>query len=1295
MKKFNTLIVALALLSGLSAQTPLTITETLVWEEAPVRLAAGDRWIAYWPFEGAVQSDDLLPVFGHRFPVESNGQLRVEVLEANYTPFDWPDAPEAAEALSGQLDFNTQIARQRAGYFGRVEFVPIVKNGSQYERLSSFKLRVSLRPAAPNTSITLRGPNNTENSKLSDGDIFKVAVAQTGMHKLTYAFLKEELGMDIDNVNPAQIQVLGIPGGKLPYYTEAPRTDDLTELPIRIEGGGDGSFDNGDYLLFYGQGPNAWTFDADSRQFDMQQNIYSFHNYYFIKVASGNGQRISEQPSLSSTEYTSTSFNDYSRFEPEEVNLMHEWSKAQGSGKHWYGDHFKVARSYTYPALFDFPNLSTDVPVYVKARAALRARTSSGFQLQMAGTTLESGNAGAINSINTNSDNIRPYASTAVLSDSLLPSGPTDDVTLSYPFPQGSGDNSEGWVDWVQFNVRRNLIMNGTQMGFRDARTLDYPSAAFELSGAGANVQIWDITNPLQPAQQQTTRSGNQLRFSASTGTLREFIAFDPGAELLRPEAVGPVENQNLHGITEADMVIVYHPDFEAEALRLAQHRSDFNDFTVQLVTPQQIFNEFGGGRPEPTAIRDFCRMVYERSNRFKYLLLMGDASFDNRDIYELGGNFIPVYQNEDYNPVQAFPTDDFLGIMYSESQNNPIRGELQLAIGRLPAKTLQEAQLMVDKILRYEMNAESLGDWRNRLVYVADDYDGPGDAQHYVQADRVAKKMEEIAPAMNLEKIYLDAFPQESTPGGERFPLATEKLNQTIFKGALAVTYLGHGGPKGWAQERVLNISDILSWDNNYKMPIFITATCTFAGYDDPTFVSAGEEVILNPDGGAASLMTTVRAVFTSGNEALTTNSLQYILSKGNDGLPYTAGEALRLGKLDTGDGNNTRKFALLGDPAMMLALPAYRVATTSINEQPINPQDTARADTLRALQQVTIAGMVLDNNGNLDTEFNGIVYPTLFDKAQTVSTLGQGENNVFNYRIQNNVIFRGRASVSDGRFEFTFVVPKDINYELGSGKISYYAADEGRMIDAAGAYEDILIGGTDPNAVADNEGPQVEVYMNTEDFVFGSTVDPNPTLLVKLQDNNGINVVGNSIGHDLEGVLNEDTQNALLLNDFYESELDDYTRGTVRYPMNELPEGRHQIEVKAWDVANNSATGYTEFVVAGSGEVALQHVLNYPNPFTDRTCFQFDHNLANQEVDILIQIYTVSGRLVKTLQQTMVTDGALRQDDCIEWDGRDDFGDPLARGVYLYKVKVRALTSGLEARRGESEFEKLVILK
>lgn len=1293
MKFFNTLCFLFIVASPVLGQMPMEVAQSLNWPSEPQRILADGEVTHYWAFEGAIQGDDVLPLYYKRFDLPGPGQLRVEVLDAAYTSFDWEKAPLAAEGLSRDLSFETTVTRHREGYFGAVRFVPIVSAGNRYDRLSSFKIRISFRPA-PGNSIGLRGPDNTETSKLSEGDLYKIAVTETGIHKLTYSFLKNELEVDIDNIDPARIQLLGIPGGKLPYYSETPRTDDLAELPVWISGGQDGRFDPGDYLVFYGQGASVWAFDETEQQFYWEQNPYDAKNYYFIKIGSNNGQRIAEQPSVANTAYTTVSYNNFSRFEPEEINILHEWSKTQGAGKQWFGDHFKVAREYTYPDLFQFDNLDQSAPVFVEARAALRARVGSSFFLQFADQTLESNNASSIPTINTATDNTNRYAAFARVSDSVFVSTNSSDVTLRYPFPQGSGDDSEGWVDWVQFNVRCNLIYSftGAQTAFRDIETLDYPSTTFELQNASENLQVWDVSAPLQPRAQQYTLSGNTLRFGAQTTSLREFVAFDPEGDLPAPEPIGAIPNQNVHGITDADMVVLYHPDFEAGALRLAEHRADFNNMSIELITPEQIFNEFSGGRAEPTAIRDFCRMLYDRSDKFKYLLLVGDASFDNRDIYGLGGNFIPSYQDDSLNPVFAYPTDDLYGVLYGTNADEPLQGDLNISVGRLPVKTNQELEQITDKIVNYDENANTLGDWRNQLVFVADDGDNN---THQRDADAIAEGVQAQAPFMNLEKIYLDAFPEESTPGGERYPLATEQLNRSVFKGAFSITYLGHGGPKGWAQERVLNISDILSWDNKDNMPIFITATCTFTGFDDPTFVSAGEEVILNPQGGAPALMTTVRPVYTGGNKRLTENAMEYILSKDGNGRPLPIGEAYRLGKNATSDLRNTRKFALIGDPAMPLALPQYKVATTAINGIPIDPLDTLRSDTLRALQKVTIAGVVLDNNGNVDTDFSGIVYPTLFDKAQIVSTLAQGGNSVFNYRIQNNVIFRGRASVTNGQFEFTFVVPKDINYELGSGKISYYAADESRMLDAAGSYEAIQIGGTDPNAVADDMGPQVEVYMNTEDFVFGSVVDPKPTLLVKLSDDNGINVVGNSIGHDLEGVLNEDTQNALLLNDFYESELDDYTKGTVRYPMNELPEGRHRIEVKAWDVANNSATGYTEFVVAGSGEVALQHVLNYPNPFTDRTCFQFDHNLANQEVDILIQIYTVAGRLVKTLQQTMVTDGALRQDDCLEWDGRDDFGDQLARGVYLYKVKVRALGTGLQARTGESEFEKLVILK
>ena len=643
-------------------------------------------------------------------------------------------------------------------------------------------------------------------------------------------------------------------------------------------------------------------------------------------------------------------------------------------------------------------------------------------------------------------------------------------------------------------------------------------------------------------------------------------------------------------------------------------------------------------------------------------------------------------------NPIFSFPTDDYFGLLTNDNPGNTIAGNLTIGIGRFPVKTPEEAEAVVDKIINYDNNPDVYRDWRNRLLFVGDDEDG---SVHTRQADQMARIVDQEFPSYNIDKIYLDAFPQISTPGGQRFPSATEALNTSIFKGVLAITYLGHGGAKGWAQERVLSISDILSWQNMDQLPLFLTATCSFTGYDDGGFTTAGEEVFLNEKGGAIALLTTVRAVYSSLNADLTEETIRRLFERIDNQVP-TLGDIIRNAKNSFTSGaivTNSRKFALIGDPAQKLGIPEFSVATTKIDEHDVADGAT---DTLRALQRVTIEGVVLNRDNEIYEDFNGILYPTIYDKKITTSTLGQDQNSsIVDFTLQKNIIFKGRASVNNGRFSFTFVIPKDINYQFGTGKISYYASDEGKLIDAGGNYENIIIGGTDPDALEDDQGPKVEVFMNTEDFVFGGITNANPTLLVTLEDDNGINVVGNSIGHDLEGVLDENTQNTYLLNDFYESELDDYTKGKVRFPLSGLEEGRHQISVKAWDVANNSAEGYTEFIVVSNAKLALEHVLNYPNPFTDYTCFQFDHNLANTELDVLIQIYTVSGRLVKTLEQSIFTDGAIRLDNCIEWDGRDDYGDILARGVYLYKVKVRAANTGNVELSGESDFEKLVILK
>ena len=579
--------------------------------------------------------------------------------------------------------------------------------------------------------------------------------------------------------------------------------------------------------------------------------------------------------------------------------------------------------------------------------------------------------------------------------------------------------------------------------------------------------------------------------------------------------------------------------------------------------------------------------------------------------------------------------------------------------------KSANEAQNAVDKIINYDTNPTSLGDWRNSLVFVADDEDTDG---HLKDADGIARFLDTTYTDLNINKIYFDAFQQVSTPGGEKYPTVTDEINKSMFKGAITVNYLGHGGSTSWAQERVLRLEDIENWVNIDKLPLFVTATCSFTGYDDAAFVTAGERTFLNQKGGAIGLFTTVRAVFGNSNEKLTRAVFENLFRLEN-GEYMTIGEILRYSKnTSTAGTENSRKFTLIGDPAMKLALPQHRVITTTINGHDISD---GVPDTLSALERVTIRGVIQDVGGNILSDFNGKVFPTIFDKSARLRTLGQdaGSHGV-DFDLQKNILFKGIASVENGQFEFTFVVSKDIKYEFGNGKISYYAKQDESLIDAAGVYEDIIIGGADETASDDNQGPTVEVFMNNEDFVFGGITNENPILFVKLTDDNGINVAGSSIGHDLAGTLDEDTQNKYLLNDFYEAALDDHTKGEVRFPLFNIEEGRHQIKVKAWDIANNSAEGYTEFVVATSEEVALKHVLNYPNPFTTNTNFQFEHNMPNQLLNIQIRIFTVSGKLVKTIEQQVLSDGYRITD--LAWNGTDDYEDQLARGVYLYKIKV-----------------------
>lgn len=1284
MKNRLLLLLLLALGTAVAqAQNSFSIQRTLQWESKPAEhvLTSGDV-LEFWRFTGCTFGDEAptLPVFAEQFPLDGYARIEVEVASVQWESF--AKKASADDALLGNdLKVQATVEQERFKYIGRVRFVPVRRAGSGFERAVSFTLNVRVIPQAQ--PVKERGGPFTYTSALSAGTVYKFGVANTGIYKLDYNFLKSELGIsNLDNIDPRTIRLFGNGGAMVPERNADVRPDDLTENAIVVVGESDGKFDAGDYILFYAVGPRPWFYRANANdpELTVRQHLYDFNAWYFIKTGDGNGLRAAEQGSVPAT-YLTEEFDDFQRLEEDKVNLLDDYVSGTGSGKKWFGDYFLQTRSREYS--FDFPNIVPGSTARLRTEFAGRCTLATVVRLTADGTVLTRN----INGVKV-SDNESTYASLGVFQSSFQPDG--DQVNVKIEYPEVS-QQSEGWLDYIEVNVRRRLTMTGLVMEFRDKQTLTQDFATFRLAGLNGNVTIWDITNAQRPALQQKTQSGGTAEFGAATlGVLRNYVAFYDNAAFPKPEKVaGKIANQNLHGIENVHMAIIYPSELEEQATRLAEHRRTHTGFDVALVNINQLYNEFSSGAKDPGAIRDFALMQLERApGKFDWLLLFGDGSFDPRNITNSDGNkdFVPVYETaESFDPIRAYPADDFFALL-SPEEGGSLSGKLDISVGRLTARSPEEAKAIVDKIIAYDKDPALLGDWHLRNLFIADDEDGNA---HINQCEDLALVTSNSGDFFNNEKIYFDAYQQVVTSAGDRFPDAKAAITSNIFKGNLITQYIGHGGPRGWAQERVVDNNDIAGWENPNRYPLIITATCSFGGYDDYETLTGGEQALSKVQSGAIGLFTTVRAVYISDNNTLT-DAVQKFLFKKVNGRYLTIGDILKEAKNSISSGfDNSRRFTLLGDPAMFLALPEYQVVTDSINGLAVDNTP----DTLRALMPATISGSVTDTLGNVLSDFNGRVFVSVYDKAQTLQTLGQDapSSTVRTFKVQRNIIFKGSATVSAGKFRIEFVVPKDINYAYGFGKISYYA-ENGTPLDAAGGDGSIVIGGN-ANLVQDDQPPIVQPFLNTDAFVFGGITDNDPKVLVKCSDDYGMNVSGVSLGHDLTAVLDGNVLETIVLNDFYESAQDNFRKGQAIYPLRNLTPGRHTLAVKGWDIANNSGEGYTEFVVAEDGKAALDHVLNYPNPFTTNTWFQFEHNLAGQVLDVQVNVFSVSGKLVKTILHSTPADGYRVTD--INWDGKDEYGDQLARGVYLYRVKVRGTDLAGAQVTAESDFEKLVILK
>lgn len=1247
--------------------------DLLNFEHASYELGKHNNPIYFWQQELNGRPDRLVP----------------RLLNPEYEPLTSAErAVLDLDSITNEVVLKSNVSFSRGKAFGDVSFIPLRRNDRTgvVEKLVRFQLEVNVSGTA---STTMR-QSRSNNSVLASGEWYRIGVHTDGIYRITHSFL-QEIGVDINNISPDQINIYGNGFGLLPFENSVDRPDDLLPNAIEIVGGEDGSFDPGDYILFYGKGPHAWSYSQQDEEFRHFKHLYSDTSYYFVGIDAGAPKRISTvNGSGLQPNQTVSAFDDYMFHELDLVNHLK-------SGRTWYGETFDLQNTYNFSGdAFTFPNIRTNEAAKVRVKLCARTigiGTSSTFNVNVSGM---SSTSVAIAAVDGNYTNFYAREQTGILE--FNPNNPSFNIQISF---NPNSASSRGWLDFIAINVRRSLIMNGSQMTFRDIQSVGPGNVAeFTLSQAASVRRVWDVTNPTDAVAINYGSDAPTISFTRSAGELREYIAAT-NQNFPEPTYFGKVANQNLHALglqSPVDMVIVTHPKFYSEAMDIAGFHTNhpIDPVYCEVVTNQQVYNEFSSGIPDITAIKDLMRMLYERANGDedqmpKYLMLFGDGSYDNRSRASSNTNYVLTFQSENsIHPLAAYVSDDYFGLLDS-NEGEATTDKLDIGVGRITVKSRQEAQDVVRKLKQYmtpDFSAETghcsgvgagvFGEWRNRVVMVADDEDSN---IHMTQSNSLSNMIENQHPNYNVVKIMLDAYQQISTPGGNRYPEVNDAIRENVTRGALIVNYVGHGGEVGWAHERILDVSTIRNWENFNALPLFVTATCEFTRFDDPGRTSAGEYVLLNPNGAGVSLLSTTRLVLSNANFNLATQFYDNVFAY-EDNPDLRLGDITRATKVASQNNVNKRSFMLIGDPALKLVYPEKRVFTTAITDTTGNPLDT-----LKALGNVKISGYVGEEDGSVLNDFNGVVTVTVYDKKSEVTTLSNDGGAPYTFETFQNVIYRGKAGVTSGYFNLSFIVPRDINLAVDTtGRVSYYAVSD--QYDAHGHTNNITIGGFDENAAEDDLGPTVEIFMNDENFVFGGMTDESPVIFAKLFDDSGINMVGTGIGHDLSATINDNMSENIVLNDYYESDLDTYKSGTVRYQLNDMEEGLHKLRIKAWDVHNNSGEGYTEFIVAQSEDFVLSHILNYPNPFTTYTEFSFEHNQICTFLNVQIQIFTISGKLVKTLSTAANTNGF--RIDPIAWNGRDDYGDQLARGVYVYKVKVQN-----PAGERVEKFEKLVILK
>ncbi len=1158
----------------------------------------------------------------------------------------------ALDRAPADFEMKAYALKGLAGHSLLIKVDAIIRKKGKWYKLDAFDLEWEA-----GGDVYSRRAATVVHSPLSDGKWYRFEIGKTGVYKLDKSFL-ESLGINFSGVDPRHISIYGWGGQMLPLANDAPYPQELAEVAIKVVGEQDGSFDSGDYILFFGRG-REW-----NAEYQTHNNIYSDKKYYYIKIGNQPGKRMAHyveppgSPALVLNDYLAHRF-----YEKDSVNIVH-------LGREWYGNNFnygQAKRNFD----FSFRNRETSRKLQVKFKVATTNPAISFLHLKINGQSL---NAFQLPVLTAGLQANGVHAVGTVRTDSIAVNG--NDIQVEMYYDDGGYPAAKIFLDYLTVDAYCLLKVDGKSFVFSNPSQQGTAGPVeFRLSSTGDLQEIWDVTDPFNATF--LPASGNSFSFKAPGNTEGRYVTVTSGyLEPVKPENTR-IANRDLHwdtfyaggGFQIPDYIIIAPKRFASIARRYTDfHRQHgLHAFYAPL---EDIYMEFGNGTQDIAPIRNYIRYVYSQSpGALKYITLLGDTSWDFKNMVfdpDENSNVIPSYQSQQsFSLVSSFVTDDFFVMMdITEGDLEHSWGLPDISIGRIVVKDETEAESVTDKLMHY-YDPSTYGNWHTYVTLLADDADRPSSAWELGllwSTMEIARNIETHHPFVNLNKIYQDAYRQVSSSGGYRYPDAKRDLLNAFERGMLILNFIGHGNEYGWTHERVFNLPEIRSLRNYDKLPFISTVTCEFGRFDNPELDSGAELLVKNAYGGAFQLLTTTREI--SASAAMYFNKIYYKYLFGTESGTFsrfrTPGEALLYAKNAYASLN--KKISLLGDPAMFLHFPRPEAVITQIQSQ--------STDTLRALEHIHIEGEVQDGNGQILSGFQGTVHPMVFDKYIRKRTLNNdgvpGQDTSF-VKL-GPVLFRGQSQVTNGRFAFDFIVPKDIRPAYGKAKISLYARENDEIY--KGVDTSVVVGGLASNYAEDKDPPEIFLYFNDYQFSDGGITDPDPFLLVKLEDESGINTVG-GVGHDILAVIDDDPNLTFKLNDYYEAEPNTYKKGKIKYKLFDLKPGLHTLKLTAWDVHNNKGEAEITFRVVRKSELVLEHVLNYPNPFIDYTEFWFTHNRPFEPLDVQVEVYSITGKLVWHTYQTIVNDGFTSRD--ITWNGLDDFGNPIGRGVYFYKIIVR----------------------